>query len=67
MVFGKRLREARMKKQFTQAHLSETIGIALRTYQCYEQGKREPNFTTLIALADILEVSIDYLLGRTEE
>lgn len=56
-----------MKKQITQSHLSETIGIALRTYQCYEEGRREPNFKTLIALADILEVTTDYLLGRTEE
>ena len=65
MSFGKRLREIRMERRLTQMQVADSIHVALRTYQCYEQGKREPFFTTLIALADVLEVSTDDLLGRS--
>ena len=65
MSFGKRLREIRMERRLTQMQVADSIHVALRTYQCYEQGKREPSFTTLIALADVLEVSTDDLLGRS--
>jgi len=67
MQFNKRLREARMYRQITQNSLAEAVGVALRTYQCYEEGRREPRFEVLVALADELDVSIDYLLGRTDE
>ena len=65
MSFGKRLREIRMERRLTQMQVADSIHVALCTYQCYEQGKREPSFTTLIALADVLEVSTDDLLGRS--
>lgn len=66
MVFNKRLRGMRMKRGFTQQKLADQLNIALRTYQCYETGTRCPNFYTLVQLADILNVSIDWLLGRDE-
>lgn len=65
MSFGKRLREIRMERRLTQMQVADSIHVALRTYQCYEQGKREPSFATLIALADVLGVSTDDLLGRS--
>ena len=65
MSFGKRLREIRMERRLTQMQVADSIHVALRTYQCSEQGKREPSFATLIALADVLEVSTDDLLGRS--
>ena len=65
MSFGKRLREIRMERKLTQMQVADSIHVALRTYQCYEQGKREPSFAILIALADVLDVSTDELLGRT--
>ena len=37
-----------------------------RAYQYYEGGRRRPDFETLVALADLLEVSTDYLLGRVD-
>ncbi len=64
MKFGKILREVRKERHFTQQTVADVIGVALRTYQQYEQGIREPNYTTLVALADFLEVSTDRLLGR---
>ncbi len=65
-MFGKRLRAMRMKRNFTQPQLANLIDVALRTYQGYEGGTRSPSFDTLVKLADILDVSIDYLLGRDD-
>ena len=66
MIFGKRLRETRMLRHITQQVLADTIGVELRTYQCYEQGTRQPSLNLVVALADVLDVSTDYLLGRDE-
>lgn len=63
-MFNKRLREMRMKRNFTQQKLSDTLGIAIRSYQCYETGTRAPNYELLVKIADVLDVSLDYLLGR---
>ncbi len=63
-MFGKKLREARMARHMTQQKLSDEVGLALRSYQCYEQGVREPSLDTLVKIADVLEVPTDYLLCR---
>lgn len=63
-MFCKRLRETRMARKLTQQKLSDTVGLALRSYQCYEQGTREPPLDMLVKLADALEVPTDYLLCR---
>ncbi len=65
-LFNKRLREARMIRGLTQQKMADSIGVALRSYQCYETGTRSPSFDTLIRIADILECSTDYLLGRSD-
>lgn len=65
-MFNKRLREMRMKRKFTQQHMADTLDIALRSYQCYETGTRTPNYALLILIADTLDVSLDYLLGRDD-
>lgn len=64
MTFCKQLRAVRMKRGFTQQALADAVGVALRSYQCYEQGTREPSLDLLVALADVLEVPTDYLLCR---
>lgn len=63
-MFGKRLRSVRMKRKMTQQGLADLVGLALRSYQCYEQGVREPSLDMLVKLADALEVPTDYLLCR---
>ena len=63
-MFGKRLREVRITRHLTQQKLADAIGLALRSYQCYEQGTREPPLDMLVKLADVLEVPTDYLLCR---
>ena len=65
-MFNKRLREVRVKRGLTQQNMSDKIGVALRSYQCYETGSRTPSFDLLIAIADTLEISTDYLLCRDD-
>lgn len=65
-MFGRRLREVRMKRKLTQQKLADAVGLALRSYQCYEQGTREPPLDMLVKLADVLNVPTDHLLCRDE-
>lgn len=51
----------------TQPQLASIVGVALRSYQNYEQGTRKPCFDTLIALSQSLNVTTDYLLGLSDE
>lgn len=63
-MFGKKLREARLARHMTQQKLADSVGLVLRSYQCYEQGTREPPLDMLVRLADVLDVPTDYLLCR---
>lgn len=65
-MFPKRLNETRKSKGFTAQKMADFLGLALRSYQFYESGKRSPSLETLVAIADILDVSVDYLLCRDE-
>lgn len=65
-MFKDRLRSARIYRGFTLQALADAIGITLITIQKYEAGVREPNLQTLRQLADTLNVSTDFLLGRDE-
>ena len=48
----------------TQKNVADEIGVSLRGYQQYEQGKFEPNIERLIRLADIFHISVDELIGH---
>lgn len=65
--FTERLKEARKRKKLKQREMAEHLQIGMRTYQNYEGGQRRPDYETLVVIADYLEVSLDYLLGRTDE
>ncbi len=64
MSFGKRLRELRMKHKLTQQKTADMLGVTMSSYQKYEQDERFPSYETLIKIADIFDVSLDYLLCR---
>ena len=66
MMFGDRLKELRASKNISQKALSNEIGISDTHYQNLEYGKKEPTMSKLVALADFFNVSIDYLVGRTD-
>ena len=61
-----RLREIRKKRGITQVKLSMDLNISQNSISRYEKGLREPDLATLIRIADYFHVSVDYLLGRTE-
>lgn len=65
--FAERLKETRMRKKLMQKEIAEHLQIATHSYQNYEGGQRRPDFETLVALADLFDVTTDYLLGRTDE
>ncbi len=64
-IFSERLKNLRKLNKRTQKQVSIKTAITERVYQSYEYGKVIPTATALIALANYFNVSIDYLLGRT--
>lgn len=63
--FGNRLRYLRTSKGLMQEELAEVIKTTNATISKYENGRIEPNLETLQRLADFFDVSIDYLLCKT--
>ena len=61
-----RIRELREDHDLTQKKLGEAINLPQRTYAYYESGQRMVPPEVLCALADFYGVSVDYLLGRTD-
>lgn len=51
----------------TQQNMADALGTGLRNYQKYEQGDRRPTYESLVIIAAKLNVSLDYLLGLTDE
>ena len=62
-----RLREARIRKGISQKELSKEIQVAQNTISNWENGVGEPSLDMLIKIADFLDCSADYLLGRVDE
>jgi len=58
-----KLKELRKNKKMTQTDVAHYLNIAQTTYTGYETGKYEPTIATLIKLADLFDVTIDYLVG----
>ena len=65
-MFTKRLNATRKSKGFTAQQMADRLSIALRTYRNYESGRSSPSIYALVQIADILDVSTDYLLCRDE-
>ena len=65
--FPSRLREIRVANKRKQREVAEYLGIKTRSYQAYEGGTRVPSIDLLIILADYFGVTLDYLVGRTDE
>lgn len=63
-MIGKRVRELRMERGMSQQELGLAIGVTKVSICGYENGTRLPNLEKLIKLAEVLETSTDYLLGR---
>lgn len=64
-LFSKRLKELRLSKGLKQSDLAKTLDIGTNSYQKYELNQRFPKPDILINIADYFNVSLDYLVGRT--
>ena len=65
-ILSKRLRELRKSSGYTLKSVANYLGVVYQTYQSYELGVNLPSINNLVKLADLFDVSTDYLLGRTE-
>lgn len=65
-VFSKRVKELREQNRYTQKYVADVLGITYQSYQSYELGLTLPRAEHILKLADLFEVSIDYLFGRKE-
>ena len=61
-----RIRHLREDKDLSQQTIADFLNIQQRTYSRYETGEREPGIDELINIANYFNVSVDYLIGRTE-
>ena len=66
-LFGQRVRELRIEKGLKQEELGSLIGISKQTISGIETGYRTTTLQTIIKMADVFGVSVDYLLGRTDK
>ena len=64
--FQEALIEQRKLNRLTQREVAKRLGISQPSYIRYENGKAEPSLENLVKLADLFDVSVDYLLGRTD-
>ena len=63
-IFRERLLALRKEFEYTQRQISEMLGISQPSYIRYENGTAQPTLQNLVKIADIFDVSVDYLLGR---
>lgn len=63
-MFPEKIKELRLSKKMTQQEVADKLGITRPAYTAYESGKREPDFSILQSLANVFDVTTDYLLGR---
>lgn len=65
-VIADRLKQLRHQKSVTQKAVAQYLGIAEVSLQRFEYGTSKPKLENLISLADYFNVSLDYLVGRTD-
>ena len=66
MKLSERIQEQRKEAGKTQQEMADFLGVKIRVYQYYESGGRKPTLDNLIVLADYFDVSLDYLVGRSD-
>lgn len=64
MFFADTLKKLRGKRGITQKELALTLGVSERTVRKYESGEMQPSTDKLLQLAELFNVSVDYLLGK---
>ena len=64
--FALRIKELRKERKLKQQELADKFSVKLRTYQGYEYGESYPHVAKLLTIADFFDVSLDYLMGRSD-
>lgn len=64
--FKNRIKEVRLNCGLSQQELADMIHVSKQSISQYERGVRKPDMNTLTALGDVLNVSIDYLTGKSD-
>lgn len=67
MEFSERLKGLRKQVGLTQVDVAEKLGISQPAYASWERGVKKPTQDNLVKIAQILNVSVDYLVGNSEE
>lgn len=67
MKFGDRLKSLRMMNNLSQTDFGKILNKSANNISQYETGKREPDLETLKIISDYFKVSLDYLLGKTDD
>lgn len=67
LIFATRLRQEREELGLMQKEMAQKLNIPSNTYNGYETGKRSPNLEVAKQISDALDISVDYLIGRTNE
>lgn len=66
-MFSERLTELRAGRKVSSQALAENIGVSRPAISRFEHGVDFPHVNTLVALADYFDVSLDYLVGRSDD
>ncbi|QKT15132.1 helix-turn-helix domain-containing protein [Limosilactobacillus reuteri] len=67
MVTENRIKELRKKNKITQTELAKGIGSSTQAISMYEKGERNPKIDKIQALADFFNVSVEYLMGLSDQ
>lgn len=67
MEFSERLKKLRKQAQLTQVDVAKKLGISQPAYASWERGVKKPTQENLVKIAQVLNVSVDYLVGNSEE
>ena len=66
MMFAEKIRLLRNERNMTQAQVGAQVGLTMRGYQNIELGS-EPRYNSILRIAEYYDVSVDWLMGRTED
>lgn len=67
MEFAERLKKLRKDTDLTQVDVASKLGISQQAYASWERGVKKPTQDNLVKIAQVLNVSVDYLVGNSEE
>ena len=67
MKFSELLKKRRKKIKLTQAQIAEKLDISQQAYASWERGVKKPTQENLVKIAQVLDVTVDYLVGNSEE